>query len=262
MSDRDYYLKKKADPQWLERKRERDRENKRRQRQRDVEAARRKAKEWRDKNKGKIAEYNRHQWEKIKADADKLERERRRRRVENMPADQVQKKRAQGRARSLKLTREAWASGTTRYEQSITPEVRERDTEKMRRWRAENIDHVRRKGREYTQRYRDKRGARAAIDTYAYKAIRMALVAADAKSKYFPGFTGKELKAHILSQLPNGWTIADYGEKWEIDHIIPRSAFDYQSYDDEEYRRCWSLENLRPCCKIENRRKGGIRGMF
>jgi len=38
---------------------------------------------------------------------------------------------------------------------------------------------------------------------------------------------------------PDTWT-------WNIDHIIPKSFFSYTSVEDEQFKKCWSLENLRP----------------
>jgi len=40
--------------------------------------------------------------------------------------------------------------------------------------------------------------------------------------------------------------------KWQLDHIIPHSTFRYTSMEDEEFRECWSLENLRPLSAKQN----------
>ena len=34
--------------------------------------------------------------------------------------------------------------------------------------------------------------------------------------------------------------------KWQLDHVIAKSSFNYTSMDDEEFKKCWSLENLKP----------------
>ncbi len=41
-------------------------------------------------------------------------------------------------------------------------------------------------------------------------------------------------------------------EKWHIDHITPKSHFNYKTPEDKE---CWALENLQPLEAIENMRK-------
>jgi hypothetical protein len=33
--------------------------------------------------------------------------------------------------------------------------------------------------------------------------------------------------------------------KWQLDHIIPQSDLPYTSMDDENFKKCWSLDNLR-----------------
>lgn len=61
-----------------------------------------------------------------------------------------------------------------------------------------------------------------------------------------------QLKAHLESQFnnANGFTWKNYGHKWELDHIIPQSAFHFTSMDSKAFRDCWALSNLRPlkCC--------------
>jgi hypothetical protein len=34
--------------------------------------------------------------------------------------------------------------------------------------------------------------------------------------------------------------------KWQLDHIIPQSDLPYTSMEDENFKKCWALENLRP----------------
>lgn len=33
---------------------------------------------------------------------------------------------------------------------------------------------------------------------------------------------------------------------WHIDHIIPQSKLLYDSMDHSNFKKCWSLDNLRP----------------
>lgn len=39
---------------------------------------------------------------------------------------------------------------------------------------------------------------------------------------------------------------------WQIDHIIPQSSLPYTSMEDENFRKCWALENLRPLSAKQN----------
>lgn len=70
-------------------------------------------------------------------------------------------------------------------------------------------------------------------------------------------FTIDELRHHLESKFQEGMTWANYG-KWHVDHIQPCAAFD-QSVPDQ-FKKCWSLENLQPLWASENVRKGGRRG--
>lgn len=60
-------------------------------------------------------------------------------------------------------------------------------------------------------------------------------------------YSREELIAHIERQFVKGMTWDNYGRHgWHIDHIVPRSAFLYQSAADPDFQACWALSNLRP----------------
>lgn len=42
---------------------------------------------------------------------------------------------------------------------------------------------------------------------------------------------------------------------WQIDHIIPQSKFNFKDFDDE-FKKCWNLENLQPLRADLNCKKG------
>lgn len=67
-------------------------------------------------------------------------------------------------------------------------------------------------------------------------------------------YTLNDLKKHLEKQFSKGMSWENYG-KWEIDHIIPVSAFNFTSSKDLDFKRCWSLGNLRPLWKKDNREK-------
>src|SRR5258708_53769 len=83
--------------------------------------------------------------------------------------------------------------------------------------------------------------------------------------KYLP-YSIQELKEH-LEKLFESWMTwnnwGTYNKKiwndndpatwtWQIDHIIPHSTFQYASMEDEEFNKCWSLNNLRPLSAKQN----------
>src|ERR1700686_834551 len=52
---------------------------------------------------------------------------------------------------------------------------------------------------------------------------------------------------------PNTWDDNDPTTwKWQLDHIIPHSTFHYTSTDDEDFKKCWALSNLRPYSAKQN----------
>jgi hypothetical protein len=69
------------------------------------------------------------------------------------------------------------------------------------------------------------------------------------------GYDVAELKSHLESLFRPGMTWDNYGE-WHVDHIVPVSSFEYDSYDHPEFRKCWALSNLQPLWAEDNLRKG------
>jgi ribosomal protein L19 len=83
--------------------------------------------------------------------------------------------------------------------------------------------------------------------------------------KYLP-YTMQELKEHLEKQFEpwmtwqnrgrydaNTWDDADITTwTWNIDHIVPQSKLPYSSMADENFQKCWALENLRPLSAKQN----------
>ena len=64
------------------------------------------------------------------------------------------------------------------------------------------------------------------------------------------GLLGKDLLARLKETFHSGMTFANYGELWQISHLIPRAAFDHN--DPENVRRCWDVRNFRADLKEDN----------
>lgn len=69
------------------------------------------------------------------------------------------------------------------------------------------------------------------------------------------GYTVEELKKHLESKFTKGMNWDNIGE-WHIDHIYPESKFNYSSFEDSEFKECWSLDNLQPLWAMDNLVKG------
>ncbi len=80
------------------------------------------------------------------------------------------------------------------------------------------------------------------------------------------GYSLSDLKTHIESLFEDWMSWDNYGKyelnswndddkttwKWNLDHIIPHSTFNYISMEDEAFKQCWALDNLRPYSAKQN----------
>jgi hypothetical protein len=78
--------------------------------------------------------------------------------------------------------------------------------------------------------------------------------------EYLP-YTIDELKQHLELQFESWMSWDNWGlislEKrtWQIDHIIPQSSLPYVTMEEENFKKSWALENLRPLESFENIKK-------
>lgn len=77
--------------------------------------------------------------------------------------------------------------------------------------------------------------------------------------KHLP-YSIEELKLHLESQFETWMKWSNYGPynrkswkddnistwTWQIDHVIPQSILPYVSMEDENFKKCWALNNIRP----------------
>lgn len=75
------------------------------------------------------------------------------------------------------------------------------------------------------------------------------------------GYSPDELKIHLERQFTKGMSWENYG-LWHIDHIIPLASFSFETVDDPEFKRAWSLPNLRPLWAKENMKKRADRTLL
>jgi hypothetical protein len=79
------------------------------------------------------------------------------------------------------------------------------------------------------------------------------------KNRHWEGlvpFTLDELKTHLEKRFTPEMTWENYGSYWHIDHRIPKTAFNFQTAEDIDFRKCWALKNLQPLEGRENISKG------
>jgi 5-methylcytosine-specific restriction endonuclease McrA len=67
------------------------------------------------------------------------------------------------------------------------------------------------------------------------------------------GYNVEQLKTRLELTMPDEYTWDSFLEgKLHIDHIIPISAFNFDKPEHIDFKRCWSLGNLRLLPKKEN----------
>jgi hypothetical protein len=83
--------------------------------------------------------------------------------------------------------------------------------------------------------------------------------------KYLP-YSIRELKEHLEQQFESWMTWSNWGKynvktwndsdistwTWNIDHIIPQADLLYTSMEDNNFQKCWALNNLRPYSSKQN----------
>lgn len=69
------------------------------------------------------------------------------------------------------------------------------------------------------------------------------------------GYTIQDLINHLEPLLKDGMTWENYGQ-WHVDHIRPKSSFEFSSIYDASFKECWALSNLQPLWAVDNKRKG------
>lgn len=84
-------------------------------------------------------------------------------------------------------------------------------------------------------------------------------------AKFLP-YSVRELKEHLEKLFEPWMTWENYGTyradiwndqdsstwTWQVDHIVPHSKFLYVSMEDQTFKDCWALNNLRPYSSKQN----------
>ena len=163
---------------------------------------------------------------------------------------------------------------TEKWKEYIKKYQREyRKTEKYKEYRKtdEYKEYIKKyqktdKFKEYLREWKKKErciNAKYKLDDNMSGAIWKALKGKKAGRKWeeLVGYTVEDLIKHLESKFEswmnwNNYGIYEEGKfKWHIDHIKPKSLFNYNGPEDDEFKKCWELENLQPLEAIENIKK-------
>jgi hypothetical protein len=111
--------------------------------------------------------------------------------------------------------------------------------------------------RQYNKQYLSipRNKLRYAISIAVNKKLRKRLLTKNGKGTFsFVPYTIDDLMKHLEFKFKPGMTWSNYG-KWHIDHKKADCWFNYKSVEDEEFQKCWALDNLQPLWAEENLKK-------
>lgn len=145
-----------------------------------------------------------------------------------------------------------------RKEYAKRPEVKDRAKEYNKQYKKNNKEKISERMRRYNRKkYHEdyKHDPKFRIENAICSNIYHSLKGNKNGRKWedLVGYTVDELKNHLESLWEPWMSWDNYGiykpdgpKVWQIDHIVPKSWFNYTSYEDEEFKLCWSLKNLQP----------------
>ncbi|PJE69413.1 MAG: hypothetical protein COU98_02185 [Candidatus Staskawiczbacteria bacterium CG10_big_fil_rev_8_21_14_0_10_38_10] len=107
------------------------------------------------------------------------------------------------------------------------------------------------------QKYKRKTDSRYRLDENMGTAISNSLKGKKAGRLWetLVGYTLEDLIEYLEKQFDHKMNWENYGGYWVVDHLKPRSLFNYISSNDLEFKQCWALKNLQPLEKIKNIKK-------
>lgn len=125
----------------------------------------------------------------------------------------------------------------------------ERAKENVKRWHKEHRERSNELNRASWKRASKERKLRKNISV----AIKRSLKGGCPSKAIFEklGYTPEQLKEYISLLFKEGMSWDNHGE-WHIDHIVPQSWLPFESIEDENFIKCWSLSNLQPLWAKEN----------
>ncbi len=198
---------------------------------------------------------------------------------EQVKAEQAAKARAAYTERNRERLREKhaqWVKENPEVMREALRQYREKNRELLRSkdkaYRDRTREHQRRRSAEYrkTEKFKEiarecQRKRRAnpmlALSGRVSRMIRASLSSgAKARRSWedLVGYSLSDLVIHIERQFAPGMSWENRDE-WHIDHIVPVSAFSFESPEDPDFKACWALTNLRPLWAADNLRKNATR---
>ena len=136
-------------------------------------------------------------------------------------------------------------------------ENKEHRKQYLKEYRENNVDKIRQIKRDYERNRKAKDPLYKLISNFRtaiYQVLKESNV--EKNGHYFDvlQYSPEELIVHLENQFKDDMTWDNYGV-WHVDHKLPITSFDIQEIGDEEFMKCWCLDNLQPMWGDENIRK-------
>lgn len=173
------------------------------------------------------------------------------------PHTRTDEQRAAATKRAAKYRAEAHARGEKLPSETWWQRNRDKHRTNIARWRDNNIDRARELGRNAQLKRRSTPWGQ--INNNMWPLMHGGISNLSSRWGVYNkalGYRWIELRLHIAAQFDSTMNWGNWGDVWEIDHIIPLSSFQYTSIDDPLFKQAWALSNLRPLCRIANAAKG------
>ena len=144
---------------------------------------------------------------------------------------------------------------------ALFQENKDKFYDRKRKWIKDNPEKHKEMMRRGQKRYYDKQrnNPEYKIKKTVGVAIRKALKnqgnAKDSPTFSALPYSPQDLVEHLERQFDEKMSWDNYGDYWHVDHIYPQSLLPYSSLKDENFQKCWALENLQPLEATENMKK-------
>jgi hypothetical protein len=129
--------------------------------------------------------------------------------------------------------------------------------ERNKKYREDNRDKVNKYAREWKKEKRttDKNYLLREITSrrIRYELTTRKIGEKEFRTHEYLGCTFEYFRRYLEVRFEHGMSWDNYGDMWELDHIIPCASWDFTKHF--EHLCCWNYRNVRPLWKTENRLK-------
>lgn len=160
----------------------------------------------------------------------------------------------------------------SKYKKEYREENKDKIAKQSKKYRNENKDKILKRKKEYKKdRIKNDSNFKLRNNTSKLAFIDLKRRGGSKEGNSFfkaAGFTPRQFMNHLMGHPDKEWWMHENNQGvyrldkwddddpstwvWNVDHIIPQSEFSYISMNDPEFRKCWSLDNLRPYSAKQN----------